>query len=816
MLASASFTITHITDGLSTFYEYAQSTSNTIPPTSGWSATAPPAVAGQFIWRREGTALTRAAVASWHLVCLTGDTGSTGSQGPKGEKGDTGSKGATGSQGPKGDKGDTGAKGDKGDTGEPGEPGPMGNPGAVGVNTDGSKIQVAGFDEEGSFGSDRGIIYAGTQRLEIRFTEYTCTRDGKGYIAITSGSTVEFLSLSPATAAGQGVEWKDFNTDYPLPPNYIIGRFTVQNAMVTEASLDIARPTDIFIKTNLMELLIEANETGDTHQLKEMAIAMGADQVFQLIVADEGVFRNIHVSKIKSDTYAPDPKGGPLSGFMLDGQTGAAHITDLHAKDAEITGSFYNDGFKTLNPHPGTTIPTATIGPTIYKQTEMYDLIPATDGLQSVSGVIEGNNFTQAVRKASERVLLYSSTSSTTRTVSSGKLVILKSHIPTETFGNSFRVEWQISYSGTMTHRLLIATPPNSSEEELRALWVHRTKEPMLDENGNHKVDEDGDKLYHPEYYTYQEDMKFWTAGKGSGSYSGTYTMPAQYKRIVVAAFSGALWGSQPASSDNLKVWTNKSFNSLVLVQGSSYKEVTRKPSTYYLSAAHPFTIGSTTQNSSSMKKYHSGTDFYNRFNSLPVGAVGAVTQGKIEIDGTPYTVARLQKTADRITFWTNAGEKTVQKFVDGTDTGVYTSLKITQAIVFAKIDGGIESMHILPIDGANKAYDIGQSSKRFRGGYFESVVSDTFNGTSKRSAKKNIRKFNDSALDILRQIEVVNYQYKHEEGEYEHTGFIAEDTPECLTGENHDAMALPDNIGMLIKATQELDDRIKKLEESK
>ena len=77
MLASASFTITHITDGLSTFYEYAQSTSNTIPPTSGWSATAPSAVAGKFIWRREGTALTRAAVTSWHLVCLTGDTGST-------------------------------------------------------------------------------------------------------------------------------------------------------------------------------------------------------------------------------------------------------------------------------------------------------------------------------------------------------------------------------------------------------------------------------------------------------------------------------------------------------------------------------------------------------------------------------------------------------------------------------------------------------------------------------------------------------------------------------------------------------------------
>ena len=199
----------------------------------------PAAAAGKFIWRREGSALTRAAVTSWHLVCLTGDTGS---------------------QGPKGDKGDTGAQGAKGDTGEPGEPGPMGNPGAVGVNTDGSKIQVAGFDEEGTFGSDRGIIYAGTQQLEIRFTEYTCTRDGKGYIAITSGSTVEFLSLSPAETAGQGVEWKDFNTDYPLPPNFIIGRFTVHNSVVTEASLDMSLLTFSLKQTSWS--FIEANMTG--------------------------------------------------------------------------------------------------------------------------------------------------------------------------------------------------------------------------------------------------------------------------------------------------------------------------------------------------------------------------------------------------------------------------------------------------------------------------------------------------------------------------------------------------------------------------
>ena len=149
------------------------------------------------------------------------------------------------------------------------------------------------------------------------------------------------------------MEWKDFNTDYPLPPNYIIGRFTVHNAVVTEASLDIARPTDIFIKANLMELLIEANETGDPEQLKVMAMAMGADRVFQTIVADEGYIRDLWVSKIQSDNYTAAPDGGPASGFMLDGESGTAHVTDLVARNADIKGSLRIQASRTLEPNSG-------------------------------------------------------------------------------------------------------------------------------------------------------------------------------------------------------------------------------------------------------------------------------------------------------------------------------------------------------------------------------------------------------------------------------------------------------------------------------
>ena len=82
MLASASYTIVDITDGLTKFHQYAKNTSNTTAPTTGWSDTMPASQAGYFIWSREGYALTYEEVFSWgNAICLTGATGSTGATG---------------------------------------------------------------------------------------------------------------------------------------------------------------------------------------------------------------------------------------------------------------------------------------------------------------------------------------------------------------------------------------------------------------------------------------------------------------------------------------------------------------------------------------------------------------------------------------------------------------------------------------------------------------------------------------------------------------------------------------------------------------
>ena len=97
MKASSSITISHINDGLTTFYQYAKNTSNTTIPSSGWSTTVPVSEAGKFIWRREGYGLIVGDVSVWgNEVCLTGAKGDKGEQGPQGLIGPQGNVGPVG------------------------------------------------------------------------------------------------------------------------------------------------------------------------------------------------------------------------------------------------------------------------------------------------------------------------------------------------------------------------------------------------------------------------------------------------------------------------------------------------------------------------------------------------------------------------------------------------------------------------------------------------------------------------------------------------------------------------------------------------
>ena len=54
---------------------------------------------------------------------------------------------------------------------------------------------------------------------------------------------------------------------------------------------------------------------------------------------------------------------------------------------------------------------------------------------------------------------------------------------------------------------------------------------------------------------------------------------------------------------------------------------------------------------------------------------------------------------------------------------------------------------------------------------------------------------------------------YKNDPEKTHHIGFIADDTDESIAGENHDRMDVTNCIGVLIKAIQELNEKIIKLE---
>ena len=86
------------------------------------------------------------------------------------------------------------------------------------------------------------------------------------------------------------------------------------------------------------------------------------------------------------------------------------------------------------------------------------------------------------------------------------------------------------------------------------------------------------------------------------------------------------------------------------------------------------------------------------------------------------------------------------------------------------------------------------------------------FYGTSTQEVKKNIQPFTKSALEIVKQTDIVSFKYDLDDfeiSEIPKIGFIANDTPQELSGPNQDMMEINSTIAIAIKAIQELDEKI-------
>lgn len=124
-----------------------------------------------------------------------------------------------------------------------------------------------------------------------------------------------------------------------------------------------------------------------------------------------------------------------------------------------------------------------------------------------------------------------------------------------------------------------------------------------------------------------------------------------------------------------------------------------------------------------------------------------------------------------------------------------------------ADIEGGIELMGQYP--KADNIYDLGTPEKRWLTGYISNLPL-----TSKRSEKKDITPFERSAIDVLKDVDIVRFKFKNDKRNTPLIGFIADDTDPDLSGVNRDSMMVNSCIGILIKAVQELSAKIDSLEQ--
>lgn len=104
----------------STTITYAQGTSGTVAPTTGWTSQVPNVPAGQFLWTKTVWSYTDNTNETGYSVSKIGEQGPQGAKGETGAKGDRGEKGDRGLQGPQGERGIQGLQGPKGDQGIPG------------------------------------------------------------------------------------------------------------------------------------------------------------------------------------------------------------------------------------------------------------------------------------------------------------------------------------------------------------------------------------------------------------------------------------------------------------------------------------------------------------------------------------------------------------------------------------------------------------------------------------------------------------------------------------------------------------------------
>ncbi len=93
-------------------------------------------------------------------------------------------------------------------------------------------------------------------------------------------------------------------------------------------------------------------------------------------------------------------------------------------------------------------------------------------------------------------------------------------------------------------------------------------------------------------------------------------------------------------------------------------------------------------------------------------------------------------------------------------------------------------------------------------------VTASNITAPSSRALKENIAPFADDALRLVEAIRVMSFNYIADRSKDRRIGFLADETDELFSGRERDRFDLPNTIGVLIRAVQQLGNRLEHLEQ--
>ena len=288
--------------------EYAQSTSNSVAPTTGWQTTAPTWINGRYIWSRTKVSYSDNTTTYTKAVCITGGKGSTGDSGvgvssiieqyylsssatsllngswsttrptwkdkwyiwtrsvityTNGTSDTTAAICVTGSKGDKGEDGKPGDKGEKGDKGEDGKPGDKGEKGD-------SPVLVY----RGIYDSSK-TYYGNSKRLDA--VKY----NNQYYIVRIDAGT--FSNVTPTTTSKWntfGAQFETIATNLLLAEGANIGDWFIKGGKIVST---MSNGNRVELDASMARIYIESSSGGGDYALVDFGAKMTID-------ANRGIF----------------------------------------------------------------------------------------------------------------------------------------------------------------------------------------------------------------------------------------------------------------------------------------------------------------------------------------------------------------------------------------------------------------------------------------------------------------------------------------------------------------------------------------------